>query len=40
MPGKRLQFLYDIDYFQPISLDFQQSLAIQSHNLLTWMAMV
>jgi hypothetical protein len=27
-------------YFQPISLDSQQSLAIQSHGLSTWTAMV
>jgi hypothetical protein len=26
MPRRRLQFLYFIDYFQPFSLDSQQSL--------------
>ena len=36
----RLQFLYFIDYFQPISLDSQQSLATQSHGLSTWTAIV
>jgi hypothetical protein len=37
VPNQRLQFLYCIGYFQPISLDSQQSLAIQSHGLSTWM---
>jgi uncharacterized protein YoaH (UPF0181 family) len=35
MPGRRLQLLYFIGYFQPISLDSQQSLATQSHSLST-----
>jgi len=35
MLGRRLQFLYFICYFQPISLDSQQSLATQSYGLLT-----
>jgi hypothetical protein len=37
VPVRRLQFLYCIAYFffQPISLDSQQSLAIQSHGLST-----
>jgi hypothetical protein len=40
MPSRRLQFLYFIGYFQLISLDSQQSLAIQSHGLSTWTAIV
>ena len=40
MPGRRLQLLYFIGYFQPISLDSQQSLATQSHGLSTWTAIV
>jgi hypothetical protein len=40
MHGRTLQFLYFIGYFQPISLDSPQSLAIQSHNLSTWMTTV
>ena len=40
MLGLRLQFLYFIGYFQPISLNSQQSLVIQSHGLLTWTAIV
>jgi hypothetical protein len=40
MPGRRLHFLYFIDYFQPISLDSQQSLETQSHSLLTWTVIV
>jgi hypothetical protein len=35
MPGRMLQLLYFSGYFQPISLDSQQSLATQSHGLLT-----
>jgi hypothetical protein len=31
MHGRMLQFLYFIDYVEPISLDCQQSWAIQSH---------
>jgi hypothetical protein len=34
--GRRLKFQYLIGYFQPISLDSQQSLTIQSHSLSTW----
>jgi hypothetical protein len=33
MPGQRLQLLYFIGYFQPISLDSQQGLTIQAHGL-------
>jgi hypothetical protein len=40
MPGQRLQFLYFIGYFQSISLDSQQILAIQSHGLSTWTTIV
>ena len=40
MPDRRLRFLYFISYSQPISLDSQQSLAIQSHDLSTSMAIV
>jgi hypothetical protein len=40
MPDCWLQWLYFIGYFQPISLDSQQSLATQSHGLLTSMAIV
>jgi hypothetical protein len=32
--------IYIIDYFQPISLDAQQNLAIQSHGLSTWTTIV
>ena len=38
--GQTLQFLYFVGNFQPISLDSQQSLAIQSHSLSTWTAIV
>jgi hypothetical protein len=38
--GCRIHFLYFIGYFQLISLDSQQSLASQSHGLLTWTAIV
>jgi hypothetical protein len=37
-PNQRPQLLYFIDYFQPVSLDSQQSVATQSHSLSTWMA--
>jgi hypothetical protein len=40
MPARRLQFLYIFGYFQPIYLDSQQSLAIQSHVFSTWTAIV
>jgi hypothetical protein len=40
VPGRRLQFLYFIGYFQPISLSSQRNLAIESHNLSTWTAIV
>jgi hypothetical protein len=40
IPGWRLQILYYINYFQPISLDSQQSLTTQSHGFLTSMAIV
>jgi hypothetical protein len=40
MLGWRFQFPCFIGYFQPISLDSQQSLAIQSHGLSSWMAIV
>jgi hypothetical protein len=40
MPDWRLHLLYFIGYFQPISLDFQQCLATQSHDLSTWTAIV
>jgi hypothetical protein len=33
MPGRRTYLLYIIGYFQLISLDSQQSLAIQLHGL-------
>jgi hypothetical protein len=36
----RLHLLYIFGYFQPISLDFQQSLATQSHGLSTWTSLV
>jgi hypothetical protein len=39
LPGRR-QFLYFIDYFQPMSLYSQQNLAIQSTNLSNRMAIV
>jgi hypothetical protein len=38
--GRRLQLLYFIGYYQPISLDSQQSLATQSHSLSTSTAIV
>jgi hypothetical protein len=38
--GRRLHWLYFIGYFQPISLYSQQSLAIQSHGLSTWTAII
>jgi hypothetical protein len=40
VPNQRLQFLYFIGYFQPISLDPQRSLAMNSHGLSTWMVIV
>jgi hypothetical protein len=40
MPGWRLHLLCFIGYFQLMSLDSQQSLATQSHNLSTWTAIV
>jgi hypothetical protein len=40
IPNQRLQFLYFIGYFQPISLDSQHILVIQSHNLVSWMVIV
>jgi hypothetical protein len=40
MLGRRLHLLCFINYFQPISLDSQQSLTTQSHGLSTWMAIV
>jgi hypothetical protein len=38
--GQSFQFLYFIGYFQTISLDSQQSFAIQSNSLSTWTAIV
>jgi hypothetical protein len=38
--SQRLLFLNFIGYFQHVSLDSQQSLAIQSHDLPTWTAVV
>jgi hypothetical protein len=38
--GQTLQFLHFIGFFKPISLDSQQSLAIQSHGLSTWTTIV
>jgi len=40
MPGRWLHLPYFISYSQLISLDCQQSLATQSHGLLTWTAIV
>ncbi len=38
--GQMLEYEYFITYFQPISLDSQQSLATHFHGLSTWTAIV
>jgi hypothetical protein len=39
-PKAPLTIIFLTIYLQPISLDSHQSLATQSHNLLTWTATV
>jgi hypothetical protein len=39
-PAEGSKYYILLDYFQPISLDSQQSLATQSHNLSTSMVIV